>query len=124
MLILKQLLLICNFSLFFGFDIIKNADSYINEVLTDISQDYKNFINSQLLITLQTTSNNVSLISLALGLSYPFHDVFYVNGGMGSLFDGLLKDIDVKAKEEILNIKKEKDFFRIISNKMNTNQKK
>ena len=108
----------------FGFDIIKNADSYINEVLTDISQDYKNFINSQLLITLQTTSNNVSLISLALGLSYPFHDVFYVNGGMGSLFDGLLKDIDVKAKEEILNIKKEKDFFRIISNKNEYKSKK
>ena len=108
----------------FGFDIFKNADSFINETLPNISKEYKNFINSQLLITLQTTSQNVSLISLALGLSYPFHDVFYVNGGMGSLFDGLLKDVDVHIKEEILNIKKEKDFYRIISNKNEYKSKK
>ena len=108
----------------FGFDILKNADSYINETLPNISKEYKRFIDSQLLITLQTTSQNVSLISLALGLAYPFHDVFYVNGGMGSLFDGLLKDIDVHRKEEILNITKEKDFFRIISNKNEYKSKK
>jgi len=108
----------------FGFDILKSADSFIDETLNDITKEYKDFINSQLLITLQTTSNEVSLISLALGLSYPFHDVFYANGGMGAIFDGLLKDIDVHSKEEILNIKKEKDFFRIISNKNEYKSKK
>ncbi|WP_122893619.1 NAD(P)-binding protein [Arcobacter peruensis] len=108
----------------FGFDILKSADSFIDETLNDITKEYKDFINSQLLITLQTTSNEVSLISLALGLSYPFHDVFYANGGMGAIFDGLLKDIDVHSKEKILNIKKEKDFFRIISNKNEYKSKK
>ena len=108
----------------FGFDILKDADTFIDEILVDISKEYKDFINSQLLITLQTTSENVSLISLALGLSYPFHDVFYVNGGMGALFDGLLKDIDVHKKEKILNIKKEKDFYRIISNQNEYKSKK
>ena len=101
----------------FGFDLLKNADDYINQTLPNISKEYKAFIDSQLLITLQTTSKDISLISLALGLSYPFHDVFYINNGMGSLFDGLLKDIDVHNKEEILKIKKEENLYRIISNK-------
>ena len=101
----------------FGFDLFKSADKYIEEILPNISQEYKSFIDSQLLITLQTTSKEISLLSLALGLSYPFHDVFYVNGGMGTLFDGLLKDIDVHKKEEIIKIIKEQDKYRIISNK-------
>lgn len=70
-------------------------------MLPNISKEYKEFIDSQLLITLQTRSKDLSLISLALGLSYPFHDVFYVNGGMGSLFTHLLKDIEVHRNEEI-----------------------
>ena len=51
------------------------------------------------------------MISLALGLSYPFHDVFYVNGGMGTLFDGLLKDI-----EFIKNLPLFKEYRNILPN--------
>lgn len=101
----------------FKFDVLKSAESFINETLYGISDEYKAFIDSQLLITIQTTSKDIPLLSLALGLSYPFHDVFYVNNGMGSLFEGLLKDINVHKKEQILKIKKEKEFYRIISNK-------
>lgn len=101
----------------FKFDIFKSADSFITETLYNISDEYKAFINAQLLITIQTTSKDISLLSLALGLSYPFHDVFYVNNGMGSLFDGLLEDVNVHKKEQILKIRKEEDFYRIISNK-------
>lgn len=107
---------LCLFNIF-GLDLLKSADAYINEVLPNISKEYKLFIDSQLLITLQTTSKDVSLLSLALGLAYPFHDVFYVNGGMGSLFDGILKDIDLHRKEEILKIKKEQNIYRLITNK-------
>jgi len=88
----------------FGTDILKSADSFINEVLGDISQEYKNFIDSQLLITIQTNSKDISLLSLALGLSYPFHDVFYVDGGMGTLIEDIVQDIEVKKNEAILKI--------------------
>jgi len=104
------------FSLF-KLDIFKSAESFINETLYGITAQYKAFIDAQLLITIQTTAKDVSLLSLAVGLSYPFHDVFYVNNGMGSLFDGVLKDVNVHKKEEIMKIYKEKDFYRIISNK-------
>jgi len=101
----------------FKFDILKSATSFINETLPNISEEYKAFIDAQLLITVQTTSKDISLLSLALGLSYPFHDVFYVNNGMGSLFDGILKDIKVHKKEQIIKIIKEQDTYRVISNK-------
>ena len=101
----------------FKFDVLKSASSFINETLYGISDEYRAFIDSQLLITIQTTSKDIPLLSLALGLSYPFHDVFYVNNGMGSLFEGLLEGINVHKKEQILKIKKEKEFYRIISSK-------
>lgn len=101
----------------FRLELFKSANSFINDTLGAIPKEYQDFIDSQLLITLQTTSKDISLLSLALGLSYPFHDVFYVNGGMGSLFDGLLEDIEVHKKEEIIKILREKDYYRLISNK-------
>jgi phytoene dehydrogenase-like protein len=87
----------------FNIEVFKSANSFIKETLGDISLEYQHFIDAQLLITLQTTSKDISLLSLALGLSYPFHDVFYVNGGMGSLFDGLLENIETKNKDEYLS---------------------
>ncbi|QKF82696.1 phytoene desaturase family protein [Halarcobacter ebronensis] len=101
----------------FKIDIFKSAKSFIKEVLGEISKEYKEFIDAQLLITLQTTSKDISVLSLALGLAYPFHKVFYVNGGMGSLFENLLKDINLKRKEQILKIIKEEDSYRVISDK-------
>ncbi len=41
---------------------------------------------------------------MALGLSYPFHDVFYVNAGMESLIDEIVKELEVKKNEEITKI--------------------
>jgi phytoene dehydrogenase-like protein len=88
----------------YQFDIFKNASKYIEDVLYDISPEYKKFIDSQLLITVQAPSDNLSLLSLALGLSYPFHEVFYVNGGMGSLIEDIVKNIEVNNKSEITKI--------------------
>lgn len=101
----------------FGIYGFKSAKSFIKEILGDISNEYQNFIDSQLLITLQTTSKDISVLSMALGLSYPFHKVFYVNGGMGTLFENLLKDIETKRKEEVVKILKEKDFYRVLTSK-------
>jgi phytoene dehydrogenase-like protein len=101
----------------YKFSVFSTAKGFIRDIFPDISQEYQNFIDSQLLITLQTTSQNISLLSLSLGLSYPFHDVYYANGGMGKIFDDLLVDINVHKREKIVKIKKEKDNYRLISNK-------
>lgn len=101
----------------FKFDLFKTASGFIKDTLGDISKEYQDFIDSQLLITLQTTSKDISLLSLALGLAYPFHDVFYVNGGMGSIFDELLKDIETHNKEEVKSITKQNDVYYLKTRK-------
>ncbi|RXJ99394.1 carotene isomerase [Arcobacter sp. CECT 8989] len=101
----------------FKFDLFKTASGFIKDTLGDISKEYQDFIDSQLLITLQTTSKDISLLSLALGLAYPFHDVFYVNGGMGSIFDELLKDIETHNKEEVKTITKQNDVYYLKTRK-------
>ncbi len=101
----------------FGTDLLKSADGFINSELPNISKEYKTFINAQLLITLQTTSENATLLSMSLGLAYPFHDVFYANKGMGNIFDEMLKDVDVHKKEEILKIIRRTDGYELISSK-------
>lgn len=101
----------------FKLDLFKTARGFIRDSLGDISKEYQDFIDSQLLITLQTTSKDISLLSLALGLAYPFHDVFYVNGGMGSIFDELLKDIETHNKEEVKSITKQNDVYLLKTRK-------
>lgn len=101
----------------YKFLLFKSAKSFIKEVLGDISKEYQDFIDAQLQITLQSTSKDIPLLSFAIALSYPFHKIFYANGGMGKLFDDMLKDINVKKNEEIMQIKKENNFYRLISSK-------
>lgn len=101
----------------YGFDVLISADGFINKYLPNISKEYKAFIDAQLLITLQTTSKNATLLSLSLGLAYPFHDVFYANKGMGNIFDELLADVDVHMKEEIKKVIKKQNGFEVLTNK-------
>ncbi|MDN5108291.1 NAD(P)-binding protein [Aliarcobacter butzleri] len=101
----------------YKFLLFKSAKSFIKEVLGDISKEYQDFIDAQLQITLQSTSKDIPLLSFAIALSYPFHKIFYANGGMGKLFDDMLKNINVKKNEQIMQIKKENSFYRLISSK-------
>lgn len=100
----------------FKIDLFRSAKSFIKEVLGDISSEYQEFIDAQLLITVQSKSKDVSLLSMALGLSYPFHKVFYANKGMGNIIEGILKDVNVHKKEKILSIEKQANEYIIFSN--------
>ncbi|KIM06982.1 MAG: carotenoid isomerase [Sulfurovum sp. FS08-3] len=88
-----------------GGDLFQSASSFIQKHLPHISPEYLAFIDAQLLITVQSTSAKVSLLSMALGLSYPFHEVYYANGGMGKIIEGILQNVEVKTHEAIQSIK-------------------
>jgi phytoene dehydrogenase-like protein len=90
----------------FGLDLLVSAETFIDKMLPNISKEYRAFIDAQLLITVQATSKDVSLLSMALGLAYPFHEVFYANGGMGNIVEGLLQNVEVHTKEKIQSIQK------------------
>ncbi|MGM0518749.1 MAG: phytoene desaturase family protein [Campylobacterota bacterium] len=113
----KSFIFVCELLKVFKFDIFKTARSYIEDILGEISYEYQSFIDAQLFITVQTTSKNIPLLTMALGLAYPFHDVFYANNGMGSLFDGVLKDVNVHKKEEVKLITKDKSFYKVQTTK-------
>lgn len=101
----------------FEFDLFKSASFFIKEILGDISLEYQNFIDAQLLITVQSKSKDISLLSLSLGLSYPFYKVFYVKNGMGTIIEDILKNVNVHKNEEIIKIKRVKDYYLINSSK-------
>ena len=101
----------------FKIDLFKSASSFIKENLGDISKEYQSFIDAQLLITVQSKSKDVSLLSMALGLSYPFHKVFYANKGMGNIIEGILKGVNVQNNEEIKYIERLDDGYLLVSNK-------
>lgn len=95
----------------------KSAQQFVHETLGDISKEYEAFINAQLFITVQSTYDKIPLLSMALGLSYPFHKTYYVNEGMGALINQIAQKINVHKNEEIIAIKKEKGVYRLISKK-------
>ncbi|MFA7083835.1 MAG: NAD(P)-binding protein [Arcobacteraceae bacterium] len=95
----------------------KSAKGFIADTLGEISNEYKDFINAQLLITVQSSYEKIPLLSMALGLAYPFHKVYYIKGGMGNLIEELLANVNVHTKEEVLNIYKDKKFYRITTSK-------
>jgi len=84
----------------FGRYLFQNAQKVIMHHFPDISQAYLDFIDAQLLITVQAKSTEVSFISAAIGLAYPFHTLYYPVGGMGAIFDELTEGIEHLHKEE------------------------
>lgn len=113
----KTFLSVFNLGLRFKNLLFKNAKEYIDEMFPNISSDYLDFIDAQLLITVQAKSSDVTLLSMALGLSYPFHKVYYANGGMGRIIDDLTKNVNLHKKEPIISIKKHKDYYLLHSKK-------
>lgn len=114
---LKTSLFIAELIKEFKTDLLKSADLFIEQTLPNISKEYKAFIDSQLLITLQTTSKNATLLSMSLGLAYPFHKVFYPNGGMGKLIEDLLQGVQVNKKEQVISIEKLNDLYLLKTTK-------
>jgi phytoene dehydrogenase-like protein len=108
---------ISQMGLTFNISLLENAQSYINRTLNGITNEYLDFINAQLLITLQEDASNLSLLAMALGLSYPFHDVYYANGGMGSVIEDIVKNVEVHKNEAIEHIKIKNDKFIVSTSK-------
>lgn len=101
----------------FKFNLFTSADAFIAETLGEIDEEYRVFIDAQLLITLQTNTKDLSLLTMALGLCYTFHETYYVQGGMGALIENLLKEVEVKKSEAILSIKREDKLYKLSSKK-------
>ncbi len=84
-------------------------------------QRFNAFIDQQLLISVQNTARDTPLLLGALALDYP-SETYYVDGGLYTVAQGLENAIrdsegEVRFKQRVVSIKKERGGFEIITAK-------
>jgi len=95
----------------------KDARRFIHDFYGGISQDYCDFLDAQILIVAQSTSDHINFFTAAMALGYTFHETHYAVGGMGKLCESLTSRIhDVRTHTEVTSIHHEKDRFILKTN--------
>jgi phytoene dehydrogenase-like protein len=89
-----------------------NADDFIKEFYGEISQEYLQFLESQVFIVSQAKLDKVNFFTAALSLGYTFNETHYVKGGFGKLFEAMTEGMKkVRRKTEITHIESKEDHF-------------
>ena len=92
----------------------KNAQSFIEEFLEDIDEEYLEFLESQVLIVAQASLKEINFFTAALSLGYTFYDNYYVVGGFSALFNDLTQDLkDLHRNAHITSIRKYPTHFEL-----------
>jgi len=92
----------------------EDAASFIERFYGSLEGEYKAFLEAQVLIVAQAPLKEINFFTAALSLGYTFRDNFYVLGGMGQLFEGLVKKIpDVMRKSEVKSISVHDGYFEL-----------
>jgi len=91
-----------------------NAYDFIQSFYGNVSEEYMQFLESQILIVAQAGTKKVNFFTAALSLGYTFNETHYVKGGFSTLFDGLTANMkQVRRKSEIVNIQSHDDHFTL-----------
>lgn len=94
------------------------ARDVIKLYLGSVDEDYKHFLNSQILMTAQGYWDEVSFSTASMGLTYTNLDNYYVNGGMSELLNTISTNItNLQKKTTVKKVKKVSDRFEIHTNK-------
>lgn len=89
-----------------------SASHFIQNFYGEISDEYLQFLESQILIVAQAKTKEINFFTAALSLGYTFNATHYVKGGFSKLFDGLTASMhEVKRKTQIVNIEQQSDHF-------------
>lgn len=87
---------------------VANIDKFYGEV----SQEYLQFLESQILIVAQAPTKEINFLTAALSLGYTFNENHYVVGGFSELFNQMTQNIkSLQRNSEITYIKREKNSF-------------
>lgn len=86
--------------------------------LGDVEEDYRYFLNSQILMTSQGYWDEVSFSTASMGLTYTNLDNYYVIGGMSELLNILSNNITtIYTNTVVKKVKKLSDRFEIRTNR-------
>ncbi|MDY0117139.1 MAG: NAD(P)-binding protein [Sulfurimonadaceae bacterium] len=91
-----------------------DGEKFINHFYGEISEEYKLFLESQVMIVTQAPMHKSNFFSVAVALGYTFGDNYYIKGGMGKIFDAMTDNIpDVMRRTEIKKIIKHDGYFEL-----------
>lgn len=94
-----------------------NTLDFIKDFYGEISKEYMQFLESQVLIVAQAKLKEVNFFTAALSLGYTFNETHYVIGGMGKLFDGMTASMkQVRRKTQITTIESLDEHFVLHTN--------
>ena len=89
-----------------------NALTFIKQFYGQITEEYLQFLESQVLIVAQAPLREINFFTAALSLGYTFNETHYVPGGFGALFDQMTAAMqNVQRRTEITGIEKQVDYF-------------
>ena len=92
----------------------EDAQSFIEDFLQNIDEEYFHFLESQVLIVAQASLKEINFFTAALSLGYTFYDNYYVMGGFSTLFNDLTQNIkDVHRNTQITSIRKYSSHFEL-----------
>jgi len=95
-----------------------NGLDFIRSFYGELTQEYLQFLESQILIVAQAGLKDVNFFTAALSLGYTFNETHYVKGGFGKLFDSMTTSMkQVRRKTEIKHIESKSDHFILHTNR-------
>lgn len=119
--LLKKMVSLCSFLPMLGRFVPyvwRDARTFIDTFYGSITQSYRDFLDAQIRIVAQETSENVNFFTAALALGYTFNPTHYPVGGMGHLCDQIISRVpDVRRSTEVLGIERIKDRYILTTNK-------
>lgn len=94
-----------------------NALEFITSYYGTISQEYRDFLEAQVLIVAQAPLKEINFLTAALSLGYTFNETHYPIGGFSKLFDDMLAHTcEVKRNAEVQHIETDGDGYIINTN--------
>ncbi len=100
--------------LVFGRYLLGDADSFVERFFGMLSPQYKQFLESQILIVAQAPLREINFLTAALALGYTFNENHYVVGGMSRLFESMTSKMKhLKMQSEIVKINRQDDYFEL-----------
>lgn len=91
-----------------------SAEHFVERFFGEISGEYKQFLESQILIVAQAPLKEINFLTAALALGYTFNENHYVVGGMSKLFDAMTQNIEhLKRSSEVSKIRKRDGYYEI-----------
>lgn len=91
-----------------------NARDFITRFYGTLSSEYLDFLDAQILIVAQATSDKINFFTAALSLGYTFNETHYPVGGMGAVCATLTSNIsDVRTHCLLTSISKNKDIYTL-----------